>query len=79
MGVVNFYLCMWPRQLHTLAPWTKITSNKIKPKWAKIEQDAFNEIKRIVARNKLLTRLDFNEEPKIRTDASKFHLVAVII
>ena len=79
MGVVNFYLCMWPRQSHTLAPLTKIIPNKIKLKWAKIEQDAFNEIKRIVARNKLSTHLDFNEEPKIHTDASKFQLVAFII
>ena len=44
----------------------------------KLEQDAFYEIKRIVACNTLLTYLDFNEKIKIHTDASGFQLGAVI-
>ena len=46
----------------------------MKFKWTKIEQDAFDEIKGIVARNTLLSYPDFNEEFKIHTDASYFQL-----
>ena len=48
-------------------------------KWTKIEQDASDEIKRIVDRNSLLTYPDFNENFKIHTDASDFKLGAVIL
>ena len=69
---------MWPRRSHMLAPLTKITSNKRKYKWTKIEQDAFDEIKPIMSRNTLLTYPDFNETFKIHTNASEFRLGAVI-
>ena len=45
---------------------------KVKFKWTKIEQDASDEIKQIVARNTLLDYPDFIEEIKIHTDASYF-------
>ena len=57
-----------------LAHITNITSTKVKFKWIKIEQDAFDEINRIVDRNTLLNYPDFNEEYKIHTDAIKFQL-----
>ena len=63
---------MCPRRLHSLAPLTKLTSINRKSKWAKFEQDAFNEIKRIVARDTLSTYTDFNEILKIQTDARAF-------
>ena len=44
-----------------------------------VEQDAFDEIKRIVARNTLLTYPDLNETFKIHNDARTFQLGAVII
>ena len=44
-----------------------------------VKQDDFDEIKRIVARNTLLTYPDFNETFKIYTDASAFQFGAVII
>ena len=43
------------------------------------EQDAFNKVNRIVARNTSLTYPYFNEAFKIHTDASAFQLGAVII
>ena len=62
-----------------LAPLTKLTSIKDKFKWTQVEKYAFNKIKRIVARNNLLTYLDFNETSNIHTNASVFQLGAVII
>ena len=48
---------MWERRSHTLAPLTRIMSSKVKFKWKKIEQDTFDEIKRVVAHDTLLTHM----------------------
>ena len=69
---------MWTRRSYTLAPLTKLTSIKRNFKWTQVEQDAFDEIMWIVARDNLLTYPDFNETFKIRADASAFQLGAVI-
>ena len=53
-------------------------SSKVKFKWNEIKQDSFDEIKRIVDRDTLITYTDFNEEFKIHTNASDFQLGAVI-
>ena len=63
---------MYPKPSYTLADLTKITSNKRDFKWTKIEQDAFNEINRIMDRDTLLTYPDFNETFKIHTNDSAF-------
>ena len=62
-----------------LAHLTNIAYSKVKFKRTKIEQDAFDEIKRILDRNTLLSYPDFNEEFKIHTNARKFQLWAIII
>ena len=48
-------------------------------KWTQIEQDEFNEIKRIVAHDTLLARPYFNKKINIHTDDINFQLVALII
>ena len=53
-------------------------SNKRKFKCTEVEQDAFDEIKRTVDRDTLLTYPDFNETFKIHTDASTLQLGGVI-
>ena len=70
---------LWPKRSHTLAPFTRLMSTKREFKCTQVEQDAFEKIKRIVARNTLLTYPDFNENFKIHTDASAFQLGGVII
>ena len=70
---------MWSRLSHTLAPLTNIIPSKVKFKWNKIEQGYFEEIKRTVACDTLLTYSDFNEEFKIHTKASNLQLGAFII
>ena len=62
-----------------LAPLTNITSSKVKFKWTDIKKGAFSKIKRIVARDTLLSYLDFNEKLKIHTDARDFQLGVVTI
>ena len=55
---------MWARLSHTLAPLTKLPPSKVKFKWTKIEQESFEEINLIVARNVLSAYPDFNKEFK---------------
>ena len=77
MGVIHYYCNMCPRWSNVLFPLTKLTSIKNKFKLMQVKQDAFKNIKWIVARNTLLTYLDFNETFKIHTNDSKFRLGAV--
>ena len=65
---------MWPRQAHTLALLTKLTSINRNFKWMEVEQYAFDKIKRIVAHDTLSTYTYFNETFQIHTDASAFQL-----
>ena len=60
MGVINYYCNIWPRRSHMLVPLTILTFINRKLKWTKVEQDAFDKIKRIVARDTLLTYPYFN-------------------
>ena len=65
---------MWPRRSHTLSTLTKLTSIKRNFKFTQIEQYAFDKIKRILARDTLLTYPGFNETFKIHTDDSALQL-----
>ena len=78
VGLVNYYRDMWPRRAHVLAPLTKLTSKKNKFVWTTVEQEAFDEMKRIIGRDALLAYPDFDDEFIIHTDASKTQLGAVI-
>ena len=76
--VVNYYRNMCKRGSHTLAPLTNIMSNKVKFKWIKIKQYAFDEIKRILARDTLLAYPYLMNNLIIHTDARYVQLGAVI-
>ena len=76
--VNNSYHNMWPSWLYTLAPITIITPSKANFKWTKTYQYAFVEIKRIAARDTLLTYTNVNEEFKMHTNARNFQLGAFI-
>ena len=55
IGVIKYYRNIWPSRSHMLAPLTELTSIKSKFKWMEVEQYCFEKIKRIVARDNLLT------------------------
>ena len=74
IGVVNHYGNIWTSRSHMLVILTIMTSNKSKFEWMEVEQDYFGKIKRIVARDTLLTYPDFNSTFKIHTYASAFQL-----
>ena len=43
--LLNYYRDMWAKRSHLLHPLISLTSNKVKFKWADVEQKAFDEFK----------------------------------
>ena len=78
IGMVNYYRDMWVRRSETLAPLTALTSKEVKWVWTDVHQKAFDKMKKIVAREVLLSYPNFNELFEIHTDASATQLGAVI-
>ena len=69
---------MWPKQSEILALLTKIISPKVPFKWEESQEQAFQKIKKAMAKETLLAFLNFFKEFTIHTDASKAQLGAVI-
>jgi transposase InsO family protein len=78
IGLINYYRDMWIRRSEVLAPLTALTSIKVKWKWTEVEQNAFDTMKRLLARETILSFPDFAKPFHIHTDASKIQLGAVI-
>ena len=76
--LLNYSRDIWAKRSHLLQPLTELTSKKVKFKWTVVEKKSFDEIKRIVAHYTLLIYTDFNKRCDIHTDASEFHIGAVI-
>ena len=78
VGMVNYYRDFWIRRSEILAPLTKLCSTKAKWEWGKEQQDAFDLMKKNMAREVQLTYPNFEEGFDIHTDASDTQLGAVI-
>ena len=78
IGLVNYYRDMWPKRAENLACLSDMTSSKVKWKWTEKHQEAFDNMKQVVAKETLLTYPDFNKPFTIHTDASKLQLGACI-
>jgi hypothetical protein len=78
IGMVNYYRDMWPKRSHILSPLSALTSAKVKWKWTSDCQQAFDEMKQMIARETLLTYPNFNKPFEIHTDASQVQLGACI-
>ena len=77
--MVNFYRDMWKQRSHLLAPLMGLVGSTAKFIWGEEQQEAFNEMKRVIGKETLLTFPDFNKEFHIYTDASDYQLGAVIM
>ena len=60
IGLVNYYRDMWGKRSETLAPLTALTSINVKWKWSDAEQNAFDTMKRIMARETILAYPKFD-------------------
>lgn len=78
IGLINYYRDAWIRRSDILAPLAALTGKNSKWNWTEVEQKAFDDIKRIVSREVLLSFPKFNKTFEIHTDASKYQLGAVI-
>ena len=78
IGLVNYYRDMWAKQSHLLHFLTALTSNKVNFKLTYVEHKAFGEIRRIVACDILLIKLDINKCFDVHTDSSDSQIGALI-
>jgi hypothetical protein len=69
IGMVNYYRDMWVRRSSLLAPLTSMTSKTVKFVWTDLHQKAFENIKKIICREVMLTFRDFSKPFHIYTDA----------
>ena len=54
---------MWIHRSHVLTPLTKLQDKGVKFKWSKEQQTAFDNIKKIIAKEVLLSYPDFSTKP----------------
>ena len=78
IGMINYYRDMWRKRSEILAPLTELTSDKNKWEWTNVHQRSFDLIKKVLARETLLSYPNFNEVFDIHTDASDYQLGSVI-
>jgi hypothetical protein len=78
IDMVNYFRDMWVRRSELLASLTSMTSKNVKFNWTDEHQKAFENIKKIICREVMLTFPDFSKPFRICTDASDKHLGAVI-
>ena len=52
---------MWPKRSELLAPLSSLTSATAKWEWTDVHQKSFDEMKKLVVRETLLTYPDFNK------------------
>ena len=69
---------MWKGCSELLAPLSSLTSKTVPWKWTEVHQEAFDAMKKAIARETILAYPYFNEPFCIHTDASKVLLGAVI-
>jgi RNase H-like domain found in reverse transcriptase len=79
IGLVNFYRYMWRHRSQAMEPLTRLTGGKGKLVWTAEQQKAFEEVKRIVSKEVLLSFPDYSKEFHLYTDASAYQLGAVLM
>ena len=78
LGIVQYYRDLWPRRSHILTPLTDRSNGNGKLDWTDECEEAFQTIKKVVAKETLLAYPDFSKPFVIHTDASKYQLGFVI-
>ena len=78
IGMVNHNRDAWIRRSLTLTPLTQLTGKTTKWEWKEEHTNAFNAMKRAVAKETSSVYPDFNERFEIHTDASDYQLRAVL-
>jgi RNase H-like domain found in reverse transcriptase/Reverse transcriptase (RNA-dependent DNA polymerase) len=77
-GIFNYYRRYTPHYSHIMAPITKLTRNTEEMVWTSKQQEAFEEVKRVLASDVVLAHPDSNLPYVLQTDASKTAIGAVL-
>jgi hypothetical protein len=78
VGMVNFYRDLYPKRAATLAPLTEFCGQKKKFIWAADQEQAFQQIKELLAQDTMLTYPQFDKPFVVYTDASEKQIGGVI-
>ena len=78
IGIINYYCDMQVHRSDLLAPLSRLSSFTIKWKWTEVEQKAFENIKKIISKEALVSFPDFSKPFEIHIDASHTQLGAVV-
>jgi hypothetical protein len=78
IGMVNYYHVLWVLRKELITPLTSMTSKNVKFNWTNEHQKVFENIKKIICREVMLTFPDVSKPFHIYTDASDKQLGAVI-
>ena len=79
LGGINFYNTMFPRRTQVLNPLTALTRDDTPFRWGKTEEDAFIEMKAILASDCMNAYPDLNKPFDIVCDASDYQLGSCIL
>ena len=79
IGMVNHYRDMWAHRSDILTPLSELTSLKVPFKWKPQHEEAFENMKKVIARETILAFPDFDKPFHIYTDASDYQMGAVIV
>jgi RNase H-like domain found in reverse transcriptase/Integrase zinc binding domain/Reverse transcriptase (RNA-dependent DNA polymerase) len=78
IGMVNYYRFMWRHRSQILAPLSSLSGANSPFKWTEVHQKAFEEMKRIVSQEVLLSFPDYTQPFEIYTDASDKQMGAIL-
>lgn len=78
IGLVNYYRYMWRKRSHLLAPLSSMAGKNSHFKWTPECDKAFQEIKKEVSKEVMLSFPDYTKSFELFTDASDYQLGAVL-
>ena len=74
IGLFNYYKSIFPKRAHTLEPLSEAMTPLKKFKWTPKMNIAFNDAKKIIAKETMLVFPDFSKPFRMETDASERQL-----
>ncbi|CAK1585814.1 unnamed protein product [Parnassius mnemosyne] len=78
LGLVNYYRGFVPNASSILSPLYQLLKKGIKWKWSKVENEAFDNIRKILSSEQVLTHFNPNETIILTVDASPNGLGAIL-
>ena len=79
LGMVNYYRYMWRQRSTLIAPLTEVSNKKGKSfVWTPRQQNAFDRIKKVIAKETMLVYPNFDVPFEVHTDASDYQLGGVV-